>query len=232
MRGRSSQKREKINSNDIDRVEIVKDLAKLNNNVSSYEPNDEILLDSFSNASSPKILVSEEVAFVRRKVQLKSTTRLKKHKYSGSKFERDHDTLKLKFFRKKYLLKRSKNWTKCSKKVPYIQEDEDISIKTEGEEVRENEVIVIESGIEEEESSVEEPREIDDGCFTPEPVQQDTILTNERIYQIVENFQPSHFEHGNQETLHISLDAQPFDPDLEETLENVFGLLEVTIYVV
>ena len=222
--------RNRTNTLTTNSVEVVKDLAWLNNNVSCFEPEDEVLQDPFPDPLTPERLKETDVSIVRKKVPLKSTRRLKKQKSSGSKFERDHDTLKLKFIAKQIRMKRSKKKIKCNKRV-YTQEDEEVSFSVQeqfkcGKEINvsEDEVIIIEDDVEEGDSPGEDLVEIENDCLTPpESVEKETVLTNEKIRQIVENFQPSH---DSQDSCEIQLES--LDLDLRETLDNVFVLLEVT----
>merc|ERR1711915_70624 len=120
-------------------------------------------------------------------------------------------------------MKRSKpKKVKCNERV-YTQEDEEVSFSLQEQFKCEKEVNVSEYELiiikDEEESPVEDPVEID--CLSSESVEQKTILTNERIRQIVEKFQPSH---DSQDSCGIQLES--LDLDLRETLDNVFVLLE------
>ena len=166
--------RNRTNTLTTNSVEVVKDLARLNNNVSCFEPEDEVLQDPFPDPLTPERLKETDVSIVRKKVPLKSTRRLKKQKSTGSKFERDHDTLKLKFIAKEIRMKRSKKKIKCNKRV-YTQEDEEVSFSVQeqfkcGKEINvsEDEVIIIEDDVEEGDSPGEDLVEIEDDCLTPE----------------------------------------------------------------
>ena len=111
-------------------IELVPDLANLNNNVSCFDTQDEILLESIPNndydlqtSQHLKTSLDEKgIPSVRRKVQLKSKKKVGKMRYLGSKFERIHDTISLDRFFTKKALKRKK--MKSSPKIPLIKFDQ------------------------------------------------------------------------------------------------------------
>ena len=123
--------------------DLVTDLADLvlNNNVSSFVTNDEILLESLKKEEVDRLndqnSVSSDVQSVsvpvKKRVKLQSCGKVVKHlKYWGSKFERKHDTISLdKFFIRK-VLRHKKSKKSRRPRVIYIKsedDDDEISFK-------------------------------------------------------------------------------------------------------
>ena len=151
-------------------LEIV---TQLNNNVSSFEPDDEILLESFKKEDAElqgNDPVSSEVP-VKKRVELQSSGRMVKHlKYWGSKFEIKHDTISLdKFFIKKTLRFKKK---KKSRKPKFIYIDEEVSFKVTKKQLERNiqNNINVEAEIKEmnDENSMEDLKDIIDDLLPDE----------------------------------------------------------------
>ena len=151
-------------------LEIV---TQLNNNVSSFEPEDEILLESFKKEDAElqgNDPVSSEVP-VKKRVELQSSGRMVKHfKYWGSKFEIKHDTISLdKFFIKKTLRFKKQ---KKSRKPKFIYIDEEVSFKVTKKQLERNiqNNIKVEAEIKEmnDENSMEDLKDIIDDLLPDE----------------------------------------------------------------
>ena len=118
-------------------VELVSDLALMNNNVSSFVTDDEILLESFKKEEVDKLKGEDSVSRdvqsvsvpVKRRVELQSSGRVfKHHKFRGSKFEIKHDAISL----DKFFIRKALRNTKIKKSKPvYIkcEDDDDVSFK-------------------------------------------------------------------------------------------------------
>ena len=116
-------------------VELVTDLSLLNNNVSSYLVDDEILLESLKKEDTDRFRDQDSVSSdvkgvsvpVKKRVQLQTKGGVIKHlKYWGSKFERKHDTISLdKFFIKKTLRNKKIKKSRGSKYVFIKSEDDE-----------------------------------------------------------------------------------------------------------
>ena len=123
------------------KIELVSDLPRLNNNVSSFVTDDEILLESLKKEEADRHKDQNSVSSdakgvsvpVKKRVELESRGKVLKHfKYWGSKFERKHDTISLdKFFIRK-TLRNSKRKKSRRPRAIYIKsedDDDEISFK-------------------------------------------------------------------------------------------------------
>jgi len=257
-RKRSKQLKKKplcIENNDVDSG-VVTNLALLNNNVSSYLTDDEIHEDCLkidnpsdvSNSPSPNHspqnsgkltpLAEHDVPPVKKKIQLKSSKKLKKMKYYGSKFERNHDTRSLdKFFFRK-VIQFSQTPIKVDEEVSFRLREEHLEKETENDDVEE----ILE------ESILEEIVDLDD--FFPSEVGDleladfDTSISSENLDLLVEKFSRKQkkvdskdheedilFETQENvwmvENEEIPEYNEEFEEHFRETLELAFDLLEV-----
>ena len=124
-------------------VELVSDLALMNNNVSSFVTDDEILLESLKKEEVDPLKDQNSVLRdvqsvsvpVKKRVQLQSSGRVFKHlKLWGSKFEMKHDAISLdKFFIRKAL--RNTKIKKSKHVYIQIEDDDDVSFKVTEEQL-------------------------------------------------------------------------------------------------
>ena len=208
-------------------VEIVTDLSQLNNNVSSFDTVDEILLESFTKKEADRLSepdsVSSDVQVVsvpiKKRVELNSRVRRVKYfKYSGSKFERQHDTTCLdRFFDRKPLKNKKKNRVP---KVIYLtidDDDDDITFKMKE--------VTCDRIIKNETKDLAESEEIKDQA---ESYEEDSL---EDLKDVVDDYFPGEnydLDLGDLEDL-VRVEQSQFDEekDLEIVMKTAYDLLEV-----
>lgn len=164
-------------------VELVSDLALINNNVSSFFTDDEILLESLKKEEVERLkdqdCVSGDVQSVsvpvKKRVELQSSGRVFKNlKLWGSKFEIKHDAISLdKFFIRKALRNKKIKKSRGSKHV-YIKsdDDDDVSFKVTEEQLdilKQNKIKdEVESSEINAENSLEDLKDVIDDFFPTE----------------------------------------------------------------
>ena len=157
-------------------VELVSDLAQINNNVSSFFTDDEILLESLKKEEVERLKDQDCVSVpVKKRVELQSSGRVFKHlKLWGSKFEIKHDAISLdKFFIRKALRNKKIKKSRGSKHV-YIKsdDDDDVSFKVTEEQLdilKQNKIKdEVESSEINAENSLEDLKDVIDDFFPTE----------------------------------------------------------------